>query len=285
MLKLPPIHPDSGNGRRLSGSYSPSATERSNGGDGKILSTGYSYSSDNRAKEEGLPKLLDRGNLSTKTDRTSSIASIDTVTEGFQYWTYSNGSELHNGASMTNNLYPDNRNSSIESPSCDDVPSNPSAKVIRLLAPLHISPCSCARQPSMSPSSIPLRNIRSLDLYDSRPRSPADNEEVSSLNLRKKALTPLSILRSVHAASPSPTSNKGLSPKTNAFNWCSSFRSDTESIMSEQEVEHTIKQAIAASLEESPYEERSDMGIALSHDSDFTSQSSHDSRDDSKEFF
>lgn len=75
--------------------------------------------------------------------------------------------------------------------------------------PLYSSSFSFSRNSSMSPSSIPLKNVKSLEITfpdNVRPYSPGESEEVSSLNLRKKALTPMNILRNMRRT-PSPSPN------------------------------------------------------------------------------
>lgn len=90
-----------------------------------------------------------------------------------------------------------------------------SLRLSAMLSPLMISPyqqshSSYSRNSSMSPSSVPLRNLRCLEstFPDMRPHSPGEADEVSSLNLRKKALTPTNLLR----AAATPTHNR-ISPR------------------------------------------------------------------------
>lgn len=79
------------------------------------------------------------------------------------------------------------------------------------LSPLVISPAtSLSRNPSMSPSSVPLRSLKCLETFpDHRPHSPGDAEQTSSLSLRKKALTPMNLLRSAASRTPPQVSPRG----------------------------------------------------------------------------
>lgn len=156
-----------------------------------------------------------------------------------------------------------------------------SIQISPLLSPLVISPFqSFSRNSSMSPSSVPLRNLKCLEISfpDSRPYSPGETNEASSLNLRKKALTPMNLLRgmsktpspghhhcspknmslppmSINSSSTSPSSFFSTTPH-NAYHsnnisctWCATTRS-VDSAMTDEEVQETVKQAIALALEE-----------------------------------
>lgn len=188
------------------------------------------------------------------------------------------------------------------------------------LAPLVISPYqqplysasfSFSRNSSMSPSSIPLKNVKSLEITfpdNVRPYSPGESEEVSSLNLRKKALTPMNILRNMRRTpSPSPSafqqhSMHRISPKqqgvypsplyaasngshssshysmvlnnnnntfaetptNNSSYWSASSQSD-DTVMTDAEVEETVKQAIALALVEEIDENQEENASSYDH--------------------
>lgn len=157
--------------------------------------------------------------------------------------------------------------------------SSSSKRLSPTLSPLVISPYQpCSRNPSMSPSSVPLSNLKCLETFfpDSRPYSPGEMNEVSSLNLRKKALTPMNLLRGMRQT-PSPhnrssskqsallpmSTNTSSSPSSfftttphhsyhsNSVysSWCATSRS-VDSAMTDEEVEETVKHAIAVALKE-----------------------------------
>lgn len=95
--------------------------------------------------------------------------------------------------------------------SFDHSASTAALRFFPTLSPLVISPAtSLSRNPSMSPSSVPLRSLKCLETFpDHRPHSPGDAEQTSSLSLRKKALTPMNLLRSAASRTPPQVSPRG----------------------------------------------------------------------------
>lgn len=150
------------------------------------------------------------------------------------------------------------------------------------LSPLVISPAtSLSRNPSMSPSSVPLRSLKCLETFpDHRPHSPGDAEQTSSLSLRKKALTPMNLLRSAASRTPPQVSPRGdgviaFAPRASPLHTsppahsgrllphasqsaaaplvapaavCIALSQSEDSALTDAEVEETVKHAIAVTL-------------------------------------
>jgi hypothetical protein len=156
-------------------------------------------SQDNMESSYSLSRCIDRGLAANE----ESLSCNDSKSHTQVCPELQVEAEEHHGATLLNSKRPPQMEST-------------SMRLPTMLSPLAISPyqqpqSSFGRNASMSPSSVPLRNLKCLELTfsDMRPHSPGEADEVSSLNLRKMALTPMNLLRTA----ATPTNNR-VSPRT-----------------------------------------------------------------------